>query len=193
MIICLSGFATSGKDTFYKLLVQNSQTPFIESPYKRVAFADELKKSAAPYIKSTLGIDIFNCTPEEKEKARPILISLGCWARDNISENYWVDKVLDQVRKNEEQKYDTVITDVRFASEFDRLCDIFGSKNIIGVKIVRTDSEYFPPDKELENQPLVDKFIDYIVEWKTERNLDNLISHIQDFEGWLINLDNYKL
>ncbi len=70
---------------------------------------------------------------------------------DNISENYWVDKVLDQVRKNEEQKYDNlVITDVRFASEFDRLCDIFGSKNIIGVKIVKTDSEYFPPDKELE-------------------------------------------
>ncbi len=185
MIICLSGFATSGKDTFYKLLVQNSQTPFIESPYKRVAFADELKKSTAPLIKSIYNIDIFNCTPEEKERARPILISVGCWARDNISENYWVDKVLDQVRKNEEQKYDTVITDVRFSSEFYRLCDVFGSKNVIGVKIVRADSEYIPPDKELENQPLVDKYIDYMIEWETEQNLNNLIPYIREFEGWL--------
>ena len=67
MIICVTGFATSGKDTFYKLLVQNSQTPFIISPYRRVAFADELKKTAAPYIKSTLGIDIFNCTQKKKK------------------------------------------------------------------------------------------------------------------------------
>lgn len=193
MIICLSGFATSGKDTFYKLLVQNSQTPFIESPYKRVAFADELKKSAAPYIKSTLGIDIFNCTPEEKEKARPILISLGCWARDNISENYWVDKVLDQVRKNEEQKYDSIICDWRFKSEILRLKEVFGQQKVIGVRVIRTDSDYNPPQKELENQPIINKYVDYIVNWKTESNLDNLISHIQDFEGWLINLENYKI
>ena len=96
-----------------------------------------------------------------------------------------MDKVLDQIRKNEDQKYDTVITDVRFSSEFDRLCDVFGSKNVIGVKIVRADSEYIPPDKELENQPLVDKYIDYMIEWETEQNLNNLIPYIREFEGWL--------
>ena len=192
MIICLSGFATSGKDTFYKLLVQNSQTIFLESPYKRVAFADELKKSAAPYIKSTLGIDIFNCSSEEKEKARPILISVGCWVRDNISENYWVDKVVDQIKRNEEQKYDTCINDFRFLSEITRLKEVFGPKNVIGVEIVRTDSNYIPPQKELENRPLIDKEINYIVNWKTEDDLNKLIPHIKDFEVWLANSENYK-
>ena len=193
MIICLSGFATSGKDTFYKLLVQNSQTPFIKSPYKRVAFADELKRSTAPLIKSIYNIDIFNCTPEEKEIARPILISVGCWARDNISENYWVDKVSDQVRRNEEQKYDSIICDWRFESEITRLKEIFGSNNVVGINIIRTDSNYNPPQKELENQPIIDKYVDYFVKWKTEPDLNNLIPHIQDFERWLFNLAEYKL
>ncbi len=193
MIICLSGFATSGKDTFYKLLVQNSQTPFIESPYKRVAFADELKKSTAPLIKSIHNIDIFNCTPEEKERARPILISVGCWARDNISENYWVDKTIEQIKKNEEQKYDTVCCDWRFASEIIRLKEVFGDKKVKGIKIIRTDSDYIPPQKELENTPKLEKYINYMVNWKTEPDLNKLMPHIEDFEGWLINLAEYKL
>ena len=193
MIICVTGFATSGKDTFYKLLVENSQTPFIPTPYKRVAFADELKKSTAPLIKSIHNIDIFNCTPEQKEIARPILISVGCWARDNISENYWVDKTIEQIKKNEEQKYDTIIPDFRFPSEIIRLKEVFGDKKVLGVKIVRTDSDYIPPQKELENSPLLDKFIDYTINWKTELDLNKLMPHIEDFEGWLINLADYKL
>lgn len=187
MIICLSGFATSGKDTFFKLLSENSITPFLPSQYKRVAFGDELKKSASPYIKSTLNIDIFNCTKEEKEIARPILISIGCWARDNISDTYWVNKVLQQTSMNEKMGYHTVVCDARFVSEYEELIGVFGPKNVIGVRIIRTDSNYTPPNEELKNDPLLDPYIDYTVKWKTESNIYNLINHIKDFGNWLKN------
>jgi len=184
-IICLSGFATSGKDTFFNLLSQNDTTPFIPSRFKRIAFADELKKTAAPYIKSLYNIDIFNCTPQEKEMARPILISIGCWARDNISDTYWVDKTIDQIKKNVYQGYIPTICDFRFSSEANKLIEVFGRENIVFVEIVRTDSNYNPPQKELENQPLLAQYIDYRVEWPTvgKDEIEKLNIYIEQFKN----------
>lgn len=186
MIIAITGFATSGKDTFFKLLAEDNPK------HIRVAFADELKKTAAPYIKSLYNIDIFNCTPEDKEIARPILIAIGCWARDNISDTYWVDKTIEQIRKLIHQGYIPTICDFRFKSEIVRLQQEFGEQNVIGVEIIRTDSEYIPPQKEIENRPFLIDYIDYTVEWPTVTTLDKkeLFKYIEEFKEWNSSVKN---
>lgn len=188
-IICLTGFATSGKDTFLKLLQINDSTPFIPSVYTRVAFADELKNSTAELIKSIHNIDIFNCTPTEKEIVRPILISVGCWVRDNIDKNYWVNKTIDKIKDLIYKGYIPIISDFRFKEEADRLIEIFGRNNIIFVEIIRTDSKYTPPQKELYQQPLIRPYIDYTINWPTvgKDDLDSLMKYVKDFEFWLNN------
>ena len=191
-IICLTGFATSGKDTFLKLLQINDSTPFLPTKYERIAFADKLKQTASPYIKSIYNIDIFNCTPEQKEIARPILISIGCWARDNISPNYWVDSVIDDIKSLWSKGYVPILADWRFSSEIIRLKEIFGQNDIIGVEIIRTDSQYNPPKMELDQQSSLQNHINYKVEWPTvgKDDLDSLMKYVKDFEIWLNNLDN---
>lgn len=182
-IICLTGFATSGKDTFLKLLQISDSTPFIPTKFARVAFADKLKETTAPYIKSLYNIDIFNCTPAEKEIVRPILIAVGCWVRDYLSDTYWVDQTIEQIKKLISQGYIPVITDGRFLSEIFRLKKEFGDNNVIGVEIIRTDSTYKPPAKELEQQPLLRPFIDYTVNWPTvgAGEIDKLQSFAVEF------------
>lgn len=183
-IICLTGFATSGKDTFLKLLQISDSTPFVPTRFVRVAFADKLKETAAPYIKSIYNIDIFNCSPQDKEIARPVLIAIGCWARDNISETYWVDKTIEQIKDLIYKGFIPVISDWRFPSEAEKLIQIFGGENIIFVEIIRTDSTYQPPQKELENQPLLQKYIDYKIEWPTVENGE--IDKLQNFAAEFI-------
>jgi hypothetical protein len=120
MIIGLSGYAQSGKDTLGAFLVK-------EHGFKRYAFADGLKNvvytlnpivgpngpdSRIQELVDTKGWEEAKRVPE----VRRLLQVMGTEAgRKVLGENVWVDAVFNQIAKNGDEN--VVITDARFPNE----------------------------------------------------------------------------
>jgi hypothetical protein len=120
VIVGLTGFAGSGKDTVAEILVQ-------EHGFKRYAFADKLREMAYAinpiivcrginYRLAEL-VDAYGWDKAKREIAgvREFLQDLGVWHRDNVSEDFWVGLVAKKV--SDEFPLRFVITDVRFPNE----------------------------------------------------------------------------
>lgn len=123
MIVGLSGYAQSGKDTAAEVLTKRGFT--------RIAFADILRDMAFaidPYVRTNTKADkdivIFerlssaiknygwDFAKEEFPDVRRLLQRLGTEAgREILGENIWVDTALNNAPEN------TVVTDVRFPNE----------------------------------------------------------------------------
>ena len=120
MIIGLTGYAQSGKDTVANILVENYG-------YTRVAFADKIREflyETNPMYDSIVGEPLFVRAKvdrdgwEEAKKSphiRRLLQTSGVAARKVFGENFWVQQALRDVHF--EGNY--VITDVRFTNEAD--------------------------------------------------------------------------
>lgn len=115
MIIGLTGYAQSGKDTVANILVE-------KYGYQRVAFADPIRAllyEANPMLKEGYRVQgLVDSYGWDKVKvdypeARRLLQDLGVGARKIFGDMFWVQQALSQV--NLENKY--VITDVRYPNE----------------------------------------------------------------------------
>lgn len=123
MIIGLSGYAQSGKDTVADILVA-------KYGYKRVAFADPIRKLLYE-MNPRLGInhnlqelvDDYGWDVAKKTaEVRRLLQELGVAARKVVNENVWVDAAFYQMSGSDNY----VITDVRFENEADKVKDSGG-------------------------------------------------------------------
>jgi cytidylate kinase len=119
MIIGLTGYAQSGKDTVAQILVD-------KYGYTRVAFADKIREISYelnPIVKP--GMKLQDAVDEmgwEKAKVRipevrRIMQDLGVGARKVFGENFWVQQALRDVHF----EGNFVITDVRFPNEADAI------------------------------------------------------------------------
>jgi hypothetical protein len=122
MIIGLTGFAGSGKDTVAEILVQ-------EHGFKRYAFADKLREMAYAinplvmssdhggdtFLQELVDDDGWDVVKRELPQVRELLQRLGVWHRENVSEDFWVDFVHRQWVADGYPN--AVITDVRFPNE----------------------------------------------------------------------------
>ena len=121
MIIGLTGYAQSGKDSIAEVLVK-------EYGFKRFAFADKIKELAIEIdpILFTMRQDVppwrlSNCVKDkgwerakvEEPEVRRVLQRLGVGARGVFGQDFWVDIVLQAI----DIKDRIVITDVRFQNE----------------------------------------------------------------------------
>jgi len=122
MIIGLTGYAQSGKDTVAKILVENYK-------FTRVAFADTIRNylyEMNPMYDSIVGEPLFVKAKvdrdgwEEAKKSpqiRRLLQNAGVGARKIFGDDFWITEVL----KNIDLSDDIVITDVRFENEADSI------------------------------------------------------------------------
>ena len=118
MIIGLTGYAQSGKDSVAKSLVQNYG-------YTRVAFADKIRDflyEMNPMVDNVAFEPIFLKDRVDRDgwevakknpQIRRTLQNAGVSARKVFGEDFWVDKALASILRHE----NTVITDVRFINE----------------------------------------------------------------------------
>lgn len=175
-VIGITGYARSGKDTFFSLLKQRSS-----SIYHRFAFADELKRDLHSFLIEKCGINIFDVPNEKKHIVRPILIAYGCLQRDLGDGLHWVrqtEKALNASLMHD-PNFIPVITDVRFPNEAAYLKEKY---NLILIEINRENCPT-PPDEELKNQPLVREYVDHSITWPTvgEDRLHELNAFVEDF------------
>lgn len=118
MIIGLTGYAQSGKDTVAKILVENYG-------YTRVAFADKIREflyETNPMYDSFAGEPAFVKEKVDRDgwevakqspHIRRLLQNSGVAARKIFGEDFWVNEVLKTIDPAD----NIVITDVRFTNE----------------------------------------------------------------------------
>lgn len=121
MLIGLTGYAGSGKNTVADILVK-------EHGFKQYALADKLRELV--YAQNPIILDRhYGCGPlraivdthgwdytkRSFPAVRELLQHTGVWMRENVSEDFWVDLVHRQLVHDHPERI--VITDVRFANE----------------------------------------------------------------------------
>ena len=189
-IIGLGGIAQSGKDFFFTNLKKTTKRNVI-----RFAIADELKKELFSLIKNTYNVDIFNCSAEDKEKIRPMLLSHGKIRRNDSKGRYWIDKISEKVKDAAKgEKNIVVITDVRY-DEFanDEVDWVKKELNGFFVHISKYTEDKgvkvfgLPPneDEAINNPKLIEK-ADYLIQWpdklkeeQAKRYCNDVLIHIR--------------
>jgi hypothetical protein len=129
MIIGLSGYSQSGKDTVADILV-------LQHGYKRVAFADKIREclyTLNPIVNAVSNEFIYlrrlvdNVGWDEAKKnleVRRLLQTLGAEVgRELIDPNLWVEMTMSKLNPHTEN---IVITDVRFPNEYEAIKWAYG-------------------------------------------------------------------
>ena len=108
-IIGITGYANTGKDTLANIIISNVEKRGFVA--KRFSFAELIKLELRPLFHK-FGIDPWNCSREDKEKIRDVLVSYGVCVRELTKGRY----LIDAVQKEIEASYCdiAIITDVRF-------------------------------------------------------------------------------
>ena len=122
MIIGLSGYARSGKDTVAETLIR-------EFGFERVAFADPIREilyAMNPHVGGERLVPIVDSygwdVAKSKQEARELFQSLGYAARQNINPNVWIMAAFGKMRKDKNY----VIADVRFRNEANAIREFGG-------------------------------------------------------------------
>lgn len=167
MLIGISGYARSGKDTFAGFLVQ-------DHGFKKIAFADLLKEVVYvlnPIVDPIVGFRVndfvddygWDYAKENVPEIRKLLQRMGTEAgRNLLGEDIWVDAAF----RNMESGTDYCISDMRFPNEAQRIVDNKG----LTVRINRTGVG--PINNHWGEIALDDWSFDHIV--NNDSNLDYL-------------------
>jgi hypothetical protein len=116
MIIGLTGLAQAGKDTAAKYLVENYG-------FTRRAFADKLKQFCY-FINPELREAVDSVGWESAKRIpvfRRFLQDVGHNARVIFGDDFWVDQILSKTDSEDIEDQNIVITDMRYANEFNRV------------------------------------------------------------------------
>jgi hypothetical protein len=141
-VYALTSTRACGKDSLFR----NFRS--LDPRFARWAFADELKMDLRPLIHQQFGFDIMDCTNEQKELVRGVLIAYGMAWRA-VDPLHWVRKVVASVNQNLINTPDLIpcVTDVRFENEAQHLRDHFGERLVL-INLTREGSP--PPTDEEE-------------------------------------------
>ena len=184
-LIGIAGVAGSGKDTFAEIIKKVFESNGFE--VNCLSFAKKLKEEVAEVSKSMYGIDTTNCTREEKNLIRPLLLAHGAIMREKTKGQYWIDGIKDLVSNDKIN----IITDVRFCEyECDEV-DWIQSNNGVVVHITRFFEEngeriYISPDNEYEkrNNKILKNRANYSFSWPTD--ISKQIKYSNKFFEWLV-------
>lgn len=159
MIIGISGYARTGKDTFGISLQRVLKTYKINC--ELIAFANILKEDLDVFLLDKFNISAFTKKDEEKFLIRPMLVAYG-ESKRNQSPNYWIDQIKEKVKNKL-----IIITDVRYENEARWIVDNGGF--LIHLNRQREDGSYIeaPNPQEAENNPKVENLASLKIVWQT--------------------------
>ena len=151
MIIGLTGYAQSGKDTLAGMLIGLHG-------YQRIAFADKIREflyeTSPDYIKflvDEVGWEV----AKQNQTVRELLQNTGVGARKVFGEDFWIKEAFKNININ----HKFVVTDVRFLNEAKAITDLGGQIwriKRIGVTAVNghvseTEMDGYPVDQIFTN------------------------------------------
>lgn len=150
MLIGVSGKKQAGKDTFFEFLSKRIKGKYQNKVIvKHYAFAAAVKEFSTKYFHVDLA------TPETKEKNRFVLQGVGQMFRDEVNEDFWINKVDSQYKEDilftpEDDILLGVVTDLRYRNELDWVTNNGG----ILVRISRDNEskDSHPSETELSDE-----------------------------------------
>jgi len=200
----IAGAATVGKDTYYKLLKEVCLEDFGVNVV-RFALADILKSDLRDFIINKHGVDILNCSSEDKNKVRFELVEHARKMRQETNGRYWIsklDKVIEEYKKSENFKSSDIfcVTDIRhFEYPADEVVWLKEENKgfLIYVEKFFDDGSICNPanNDERRNDPLLREHSDYRIRWRhadPEKYLKSLVKKTVDIfakEGKLFSHD----
>jgi hypothetical protein len=192
-MIGISGIAGAGKDLFCRLLLKNGIKGH------RIALADQLKEELRPFIMRKYDIDITNCSLEQKDRVRDLLVFYGGLKRFQTQGKYWTDIAQEKAKRC---KGTPVVTDVRYDDfENDEVSWVKSDNSGVLIHIRKywevddlfeRQRLYFDPPNEDEkrNDPKLISKADYLIEWphiedaKTKDIEKALLPFVKEFIKW---------
>lgn len=193
LIIGISGFATSGKDTCASLC--HSYLTNIGIKSKTFSFANALKQDIDDFCTKKIGISAFTTDPLLKSKIRPILISYGQIQRSLSNGTYWINKISPQIDEffNSGGNNVAIIPDLRFKEfEYDEVdyIESFDNSILVNVERITNDNEKIKAAHDSENQSYdtLYKKSNIKIKWESSTDICYLNEQISD----LIKLINLK-
>jgi hypothetical protein len=192
LIIGISGFATSGKDTCASLVHSYLGGAGLKS--KTFSFANALKQDIDNFCTQKIGISSFTKDPLLKSKIRPILISYGQIQRSLSNGTYWIYKVNPQIDEFFNLGGNVaIIPDLRFKEfEYDELDYIRSFDKSILVNVERVDNNSKIEAAHLSESEFYNILYnesDIKISWESSSDLNYLNSKISN----LLKLINLKL
>jgi len=180
-MIGLTGVARSGKDTFYSILKRYLEEKGIKS--QRLAFADALKNELYEFTKDKFKIDLLNCSPENKEIMRPLMVAYGKCRRIQTEGKYWTSTIQPEVNKLIANNIVPIVTDVRYIEYKDDEYSWLKSYNGILIHISRKlddGSLVLPANaEEKSNDNKLKAVADYSINWETCQDVNFLYELMQ--------------
>ena len=172
-----------GKDTLCDRLIQNFKLSGISSV--KLSLAEPLKNSCKCIVMNEFGIDIHNCSDQEKELVRPLLVTVAAVHRSRTRGHYFVNKLLNKIANSPSLNSLAAIfvSDLRFdeygeSDELETLKSV-GAK-IIHLGLVTPDGYYLKSniESEIKNSPLIEKKADYPIFWFKEKGRSAEINNL---------------
>ena len=159
-LIGITGFARSGKDTFYE-----RSKIWLDRDHKRSvrrAFADALKSEVNEILEPTTGISAFTEDDDYKSLIRPLLVTYGTDIRRHLNPNCWIEKIQPQVIEDLKQNKFVFVTDVRFENEAHWI-------KLNGGVLIKVERKGVLPANNQEHRQsvLLKKHVDFNVYWPT--------------------------
>jgi hypothetical protein len=194
MIICISGKARSGKDTFADMLAEslnnNGYGIFI-----LMAFAHELKLGVQREFDLSYA-QLWGDKKEVEDKRYPKPDGNGFWTGREMMQNYgqffrtiesgfWIRKLFDVI--DDKEYNNVIITDARHPNEVDAVVN----KGGYHIKIVRPDKEEVHNQKHISETALEE---DYKVDIKilNDRTLEELKTKSEDVVKTLMSMESLR-
>lgn len=185
MIIGLTGYAQSGKDTVAKILVD-------QYGYTRIAFADKIRDflyETNPMYDSIAGEPLFvkarvDRDGWEKAKQSPqirrLLQNSGVAARKVFGEGFWVHEAMKTMLEDPRPDMNYVLTDVRFFNEADMIRAITGQiwriKRIgvdaVNAHVSESQMDDYPVDQIFTNNSSIED-----LELMVKTRMQGVLSH----------------
>lgn len=179
--IGVSGYARSGKDTFYERCKLHLEKQGKKAC--RFAFADALKNECDEILSKYTDISAFTEDPEKKELIRPLLVVYGTEIRRKLDQNCWIKKIQDDVIKKLNDDYYVFVTDVRFKNEAEWV------KMNGGILVNVQRGDIGPANHEEHKQGHhIRKLVSHKIDWETygDNKLDQCDEHVLPFLNYLL-------
>jgi hypothetical protein len=172
MIIGISGYARSGKDTFGFSLQRILKS--FKSDAKVDAFANILKQDIDSFLIEKFNVSAFTKDDHEKFLIRPMLVAYG-ESKRNQNPNYWIEQIEKKIKNNL-----TIITDVRYENEAKWIIENDGY--LIHLDRQKNDGSFVeaPNKQEAENGPKVALLAHSKMTWQTIENNGAVDEHLID-------------
>jgi len=164
-IIGISGNARSGKDSLAICIQKDLQKDGLTS--RIISLAAPLKEVVKPFVYENFGIDLDNCTDNEKLLLRPLMVAFGQAKRNFTQGRYFID-ILDEKIRN--SNYDFIIVpDIRFADfGFDELDWLMQKSGVLWYveKTLENGEILGPPNEdEARNNPILKSNAHFKLVW----------------------------